>query len=828
MSEKSEITGGDRFARDDIRRGLVMTFSALTAVVLLGLFGTRDSAAPQPPSAGAAHALAVLPVKLSGLSGDTDWLEDGGQLLLNQSLRDLRKIRVLQPGDVNRALQLFQQTYPGADDRQAAKVARLMGADYLLAARVFPVRDNYRVVLKLRSLHAPNRAAQTLADQRLAADALPAFFQRAGTLVGDALQIDGTSGREVPLWTADAQRFASAKEAYRLGQLQRARDAADQLVRSQPDYGPGWLLRARIASDQGDTAEAEASLQHTVAASRPDSATAYWAQALSARWRGDADAAETFLHRLIETFPGRTRARMELAALQMEQGLFEEALVELQKVVVLDPKHARAWLELSKAAIVSGRGQRALDEYLPRALEAHERLRDLSGRGDVLNAYGVAHQRLGQLQQARDYYVRGLEQRRAEGDRRGQVTSLGNLATLHSMRGEGEAAERKLGEALALAGDLGDEKAQSEIYNQMGLLAEERGHYRDALERYRSALSIRMRLDDIWLRAESQNNVGFIYFLLSDYDHSMVYWRSARENFAKAHDPMGEVEVRQNIAQLELQRGNWPEAYRALRTGEKLARRENLEDYEIVIRAYLGRLAFLQGRFRSASEKWDSVSEFMHSRGDRRGIVEFDLWRAELSLALGQLQRAERQLTELAKPLAEYGSVEQRVAEKLLRLQLARERGESQRAEKIHGELDPLLGPEVPHRLGLRARIAAVELGLDGQAALEEVQWEDYPVEQLRWLEVQCRRQRQRGDWSGLQQSLSVARPLLKKVDGYWRSYIFEHLDFLLSQHRGRADLAARASANRFYSNLLEQVADEDRAAFRARNPLPQRLALNH
>lgn len=816
-------------AGSSIRRGLVLFFTALAIAVLFGVLGAQRIAKPQPPSAGAAYALAVLPVQVAGAPGNSDWLERGGQLLLNQSLQELREIRLLQSGDVNRALHLFQQAYPGADDPQTARIGRLMGADYLLAAQVAPAQRGYRVVLKLRSLHAGAREAQVLAERQLEQDSLPAFFQGAHTLVRDALRIDGASAEEVPLWTADAQRFTEAKRAYQLGQLQKARDAVEQLVRSQPDYGPGWLLRARIASEQGDAAQAQASLERAVNAGRPDSVTAHWAQALSARWRGDAEAAETFLRGLIETFPGRTRARMELAALKMEQGLFEEALVALQRVVELDPKHPRAWLELSKAAIVAGRAQRAVDEFLPRALETHERLHDLAGRGDVLNAYGVAYQRLGQLQQARDYYRQGLEMRRAEGDSRGQVVSLGNLAALHSIRGEGEIAARQLREALALAEGLRDETSQSEIYNQMGLLAEERGRYSEALQHYRASLAIRMRLEDIWLRAESQNNVGFIYFLLSDYDHAMVYWRSARENFAAAHDAMGEVEVQQNIAQLQLQRGNWPEAYSALRAGEKLARREKLEDYEVVIRAYLGRLAFLQGRFRAAAETWESVSGFMHRRGDRRGIVEFDLWRAELSLALGQLKRASRQLQVLQKNLLEYGSTEQKVSAKLLRLQLASDSGEPRRAAEIYREIQPLLGPEVPHYLALRTRIAALELGLAGEeeAGLEKVAWADYPVEHLRWLEAKSRRQRQGGDWKGLQQSLAVAQPVLKKVDGYWRSYVFNHLDFLLSQQLGRADLAARASANRLYSNLLEQVADEDRAAFRAHNPLPRELAMH-
>jgi hypothetical protein len=289
--------------------------------------------------------------------------------------------------------------------------------------------------------------------------------------------------------------------------------------------------------------------------------------------------------------------------------------------------------------------------------------------------------------------------------------------------------------------------------------------------------------------------------------------------------------VQQNIAQLQLQSGNWSEAFQALRASEKLAQEEKLQSEEMVVRAYLGRLAFLQGRFKSAAASWDSAFEFVRERGDMRGTLEFGLWRAELSLALGQLQQASQRLAELGDTLAEHGSLEQRVAENLLQLQLATQGGEQRRAEAILAELTPLLGEEVPRNLRLRAKIAAAQLGLrqaqEFELELDGVQWVDHPLEQLQWLEVKAVRQRSGGDWAGLEQSLATARPLLKKVDGYWRGYVFDHLSFQLSQHRGRADLAARVSASRAYSNLLSQIADEDRAAFRAHNPMPWQLAMN-
>lgn len=235
-------------------------------MVSLALLGSRHPVQAGRDAAGAVHSLAVLPVQLSGLPAEAGWIAGGGQLLLNRALQDLQEIRLLETEDIDRALGIFQQEFPCAGDRQTQKIGRLMGADYLLSTHITPAGNEYRVRLKLLSLHADSRGAQILADEQLEPKTLPRFFQGAQSLVRDALKINGVAPVETPLWSLDAERYTRAQEAYALGQLPRAEGLLDQLLRSQPGYAPGWLLQARVQGAAGKAEETEAGLREAITA----------------------------------------------------------------------------------------------------------------------------------------------------------------------------------------------------------------------------------------------------------------------------------------------------------------------------------------------------------------------------------------------------------------------------------------------------------------------------------------------------------------------------------------------------------------------------------
>jgi len=263
-----------------------------------------------------------------------------------------------------------------------------------------------------------------------------------------------------------------------------------------------------------------------------------------------------------------------------------------------DAQSPKIWFELSKAAIRTGDIQRALDEYLMKALVIYKRTKDRFGEANVLNAFGVALQRQGRFQQAEDYYQQALNIREELDVPQAIATSLGNLATMQSIKGDFSAAKQSLQKALAIRTEINDSVGVASINDKLGLLEEEQGDYKTALKYYRDALSIRMTLDDNWLKAESMNNIGYIYFLLSQFDEALVYLRQSEQNYLSVNDPMGIIKVRQSLAQINMQQGNWQSAYQVFSTTTEDAKALGLKEEALVAEGFLARLSFFQGNFK--------------------------------------------------------------------------------------------------------------------------------------------------------------------------------------------------------------------------------------
>ena len=117
--------------------------------------------------------------------------------------------------------------------------------------------------------------------------------------------------------------------------------------------------------------------------------------------------------------PSDTEALLERAAAQQKQGAVATAVATLRQLR-LDSSDPRAWFLLGKSMILVGDARQAVTDPLVRALALMTQLGNLQGRGDVLNAMGVAHQRLGELDAATARYAEAAALRQQAGDERGR------------------------------------------------------------------------------------------------------------------------------------------------------------------------------------------------------------------------------------------------------------------------------------------------------------------------------------------------------------------------------------------------------------------------
>lgn len=401
--------------------------------------------------------------------------------------------------------------------------------------------------------------------------------------------------------------------------------------------------------------------------------------ALLAELRGNNQNALEIRHTLVKRFPHDPQLQLELAEALGNAGQLDSAIRRLKALSDQDPGNPHVWYMRGKFAILKGDAQRAVDDYLVRALVQFNRSRDTRGQAETTNALGVGYQRLGQIDAARSEYNKALALTQKMDDKHGEASGLRNLAALDWVQGDFDGAASRLHKAQAILEQLDDQQGLADLYNDLGLLAEERGNYASSLEQFRRGLALRQQLDDARGTAESLNNVGFSYYQQGQYDNAQVYWEQASSAFAKLDNQTGMVRSAQSLALLEIARGHWAQARSRLAQTLDTAQQRQMREEQAVSLSYLAKLDMLEGELVNAGNRLDAAELIFRELDDQRGLAEITLQRARLQIILRDYAQADATLTMLQKKSDDLG-LEQRVAAELERARLAHLRGKSNKA----------------------------------------------------------------------------------------------------------------------------------------------------
>lgn len=819
---------------------------ALTAagVLALGAVGgwdwLRRGASTQALAEGGApiHSVAVLP--LSDETGDPElaWTAAGLSELLTTVLAESPDLRVV---DSLRILETIRDLglVPGAiADGDLRQLAELLGVDRVVLGTVRASGGTVRVDARLV---APDGA--DLTGQRLVAEAAAG-----NDLFGivDTLGAELRTRLEVPLATARVELTSSAPAlaaysrgigALLAGDAVGAAPAFEEAVAADPGFAAGWLRLADAYQQLGYRDRALDAAQRAVRELPQEGGRLLLeARSRAAMLSGDPEEAEEALSALVAHFPHDPEARIALAEALAEAGRFDQARSELERVVRDEPLHPRAWFLLGKFAILSGESRRAADEYLVRALVIQNRRGNDKGRADVLNAMGIAHDDLGESDQALERYREAAEIRERIGDRRGVAATLTNLGVLQFLRGEFTAGRERLEEALAILQEIGDDGGVAALENKFGVLEEERGHYDEALAHFRRSLQMRNELGDRRAQAESFNNVGFSYYLLGDFGNAGVYVQRALALYEESGNREGRVIAQQSLGLLDLARGDWSQALEVFLGALKEARELDLRQAEAVSLGQLGRVAHLQGRYGAALDSYRKAIAVVEALGDVRGLAEFTLFEVAVLVDLGRLEEAESRMEKIEQWVGEAGNQEQSAELARLRGDVELARGRLAQARKAfalaaeEGEASGGALAELGARIGLGRTALASGAVSEAVATLESVVAEaeriGATVLALEGLTALGRAHLAAGDLAPAEEALRRGLRLTVKTGTYHEAWLLHATLAEVLDGRGQTREADRAwsAAESELARIRQALTAEQRAAFEAQ-PETERVA---
>ncbi|HJZ13385.1 MAG TPA: tetratricopeptide repeat protein, partial [Acidobacteriota bacterium] len=373
---------------------------------------------------------------------------------------------------------------------------------------------------------------------------------------------------------------------------------------------------------------------------------------------GDLEKAINIFQDMNAKYPNDPDVLFDLAMVFEEKGDLKNAVESLQKLVKLDPNHPQAFFYLGKDTILMGDAEKAITRYLLKALSIHTQLGDQRGEADVLNAMGVAYERLGRYDDAIRYYNDSIAVKEKIGNKKGVATSLNNIAKIQVFQGEYDKAQEVMKRALQIFEELEDVQGIAGAMNMFGVIHEDRGNYAEALRYYKAALKNRKDLGNDQQTAQSYDNIGQIYYLMGQNDNAQVYWEQALALRKTIGEESGLILSLQNMGVLQMAQGRLDNALKSFM--EALDRSRSIK-YENAIAVSLGNLGTvyqIQGRYAGAEESYRQAIQILDKLKDKKGVAEYTKLLGSIFLELNNLPRANAIFDRVHDMAQEIGSTE--------------------------------------------------------------------------------------------------------------------------------------------------------------------------
>ncbi len=791
-------------------RATRMTWLTLAAVLAMALLGgawwwsqqrvqSVEEVAPSTPL----RRLLVLPPEASATAPEMAAQLIGAVAHVRDALAEVPGFAVV---DQQRTWQALQQVGPALGD--LAAVARAGAAERVLRMRVLAAPGGWRVAAELHGGGGPDRLLQgPVGANPISALQAWARAPTTGPALGLAVPVPDLRLPAVPA----LQSYGEALQAARGDDLATILQRLQATTAQAPEYPEAWLAQANAAAAIGDEAAAFAAIEAgQAAAERAPPRLRQRYLATRALLEGDAPAAVGQLQVLAAATPDDTGVALDLARAQGAGGDFKAAISGLQALTGRDAQDPRAWYELGKFSILSGEAQRAVDEYLVRALVLFKRGDNTFGEAETVNALGIGYGRLGQTADAEEQYRKAIELRGQIGNKRGEATSRSNLAAILSLRGQFEEASQQLQQARALRVALDDRAGLAAVDHDMGLLAEERGDFPVALASYKRSLQAWQAVGDAHGVAQALDGIGFARYQLGAYDDAQAYWLQAAQAYGGLGDETGDVRTRQNLGLLAMARGQWRQARDLLEKSLAAAERLQMPEEIAVSRRHLAELALLQGHYAEALVQATRAAEVFRQRQDAGGLVQADLLRTMSLVDLHANDEATQALQGLVPTLKKAPS-EQRAVAAMLHGVLAGRRGDQGEARRRHREATSLA-----RQSGIRALQvhAALHTNTPGSLEADTAALGNADL-RLAWLEQSMRNALRKRQPDRAVAAYRQAQPLLRAGD-HRRAWALHRLaaTALSANGEGAEAAAAQASATRALQAVLAQMPEIRRSAF--------------
>ncbi|MDH5379472.1 MAG: tetratricopeptide repeat-containing sensor histidine kinase [Cyclobacteriaceae bacterium] len=206
-----------------------------------------------------------------------------------------------------------------------------------------------------------------------------------------------------------------------------------------------------------------------------------------------------------------------------------------------------------------GEIDQALEYYL-QGLEIQQEIGDKTGVAGTFINIGYIYLNQGLIEKALEYYFKSLQIEEETENQKGIALALNGIGYIHYKQNEIEKAVDSYSKSLKIREELNDKYGIATCLNNLGLIHKDQKQWEQALNYFNRGLKIERELEDKSGIAISMGNIGFVYNGMGNHSVALTYFNDALKIMEELDDKNGISLTLNNISTTLISLGKIKEA----------------------------------------------------------------------------------------------------------------------------------------------------------------------------------------------------------------------------------------------------------------------------
>lgn len=325
--------------------------------------------------------------------------------------------------------------------------------------------------------------------------------------------------------------------------------------------------------------------------------------------------------------------------------------------------------------------------HMQAAATHFEFLKDNTGTYKVYGNLGKLYFRQGVYEEAKSYFTKSIELSHELNPNKANPQIVANLGLTHMNQGNYDEGIRWMQEELDICKKINDKSGMASLYTNMGIVYFEKGEFDKALNCYEEGLALSEELGNRLLQSIAIGCMGSVYQRKGDYNKALEHFLQDLTIGEELGDKQGTAIALGLLGELRKEEGEFELAIDYLEKNLQLS--EELNYRKGIAKAVnsLGDIYLTRGEFDKAISYYDRAIDLSRKINNKLILGESLVEKGEAMIAASNLKGAQKIHNEALEIIERLGNRDLIYKGRMFSAELAEALGEKEKAESILKEL---------------------------------------------------------------------------------------------------------------------------------------------